>query len=71
MMGGMTAGRGDRTGGEMDADGRRKLAEMCGHDMAALPTTTIGGNPPGPPIDCPNRDMVFSPVSFRSWNPAR
>jgi hypothetical protein len=56
---------------EMDPAERRTLSELCGtHGMAALPRTTTGGNP-GPPPNCPICYTVFSPASFRPWNPAR
>jgi hypothetical protein len=55
----------------MDPTERRRLVEMCGtHDLAALPRTTTGGNP-GPPVYCPICYTVFSPASFRPWNPAK
>jgi len=54
---------------EMNLADRRKLVRLCGdHDMGTLPRTTTGGHP-GPPIYCPICFTVFSPASFRPWNP--
>jgi hypothetical protein len=55
---------------EMNPEDRAKLVTICGtHDMRTLPRVSTGGDP-GPPLYCPTCLTVFSPKSFRPWNPA-